>query len=175
MKRATALFIPLLLLAALVVVVAAELPGEPELPSDVQSRLDQYIAYSFPPGTVTIASAERARRAWLFSEDMSGSAFGDSVHFQTDTGPTHTQRLNLSALYYPPKEGWCVLLEISDPTSGSPGSLSYEVVFVGLHMDMYSADLVVHRGAAALPNPELLDDLATIGCDLGLVQAGPHL
>jgi hypothetical protein len=169
MKRLTALLIPLLLLVVLVVVVAAELPRAPQLPRDVQARLDQYIAYSYPPGTVTVHSAERARRAWRFSEDMSESVFGDSVHFQTDTGPTHTGRLNLSSLYYPPKEAWCVLLEIA----GSAGDVSYAVVFVGLHMDMYNADLVVHEGVA-LSSPEFLDNLTTIGCDLGMAQAGPQ-
>jgi hypothetical protein len=170
MKRATVLLIPLLLLGAMVLVVAAEIPREPAIPADVGARLGQYLAYSFPRGTASLERVERARRAWEFGQDMSLATFGDSVHFQTDTGPTRTQRLNLSTLYYPPKELWCALIAVTDRSA----QRSYSVVFVGLHMDMYNADLIVHEGARDLSNQELREGLVAVGCDLGLAQEGPH-
>jgi hypothetical protein len=170
MKRATVLLIPLLLLGVLVLVVAAEIPREPGIPEDVGARLDQYVAYSFPPRRATVVRVERARRAWEFGQDMSLTTFGDSVHFQTDTGPTRTHRLSLSALYYPPKELWCALLAVG----GESGRPTYSVVFVGLHMDMYNADLVVHEGARDISAREMREGLAAVGCDLGLTQEGPR-
>jgi hypothetical protein len=162
--------IPLLLLSVMVLVVAAEIPREPGIPADVEARLGQYIAYSFPSGIATVDQVERAPRAWEFRQDMGLTTFGDSVHFQTDTGPTRTHRSNLSALYYPPKELWCALLAVA----GESGEPTYSVVFVGLHMDMYNADLVVHEGARDLSSQELREGLAAVGCDLGLAKAGPQ-
>ncbi len=171
MKRTAALIIPVLLLTVLVVVVVAQIPQGETLPEDVQNQLDQYIAYTYPPRSVTMVAVEQARRPWNFYEEMSYTSFGDSVVFQTDTGPTYTQRLNLTRLYYPPKEMWCALLEIADARGGSP---SYAVVFVGLHLDMYNADLVVHEGARDLSSKQFGDDLVAIGCDLELTQMGPR-
>lgn len=169
MKKSTLLIIPLLLLVVLVVVVVAELPEEIELPPGAQDRLDQYIAYTFAPGTVTMQAVERARRPENLSEDMEGTTFGDSVHFQTDTGPTHTLRSNLSALYFPPKEVWCVLL--ARERDGEP---TYAVAFVSLHMDMYNGDWVIHQGPNDLSAPESMETLRLIGCDLELSQMGPR-
>jgi hypothetical protein len=47
-------------------------------------------------------------------------------------------------------------------------------VFVGLHMNMYNADLVVHEGVRDLSSKQFEDDLVAIGCDLGLTQIGPR-
>jgi hypothetical protein len=41
----------------------------------------------------------------------------------------------------------------------------YTVVFVGLHMDMYSGDWMIHAGATDRSLPVLLRGLSTIGCD----------
>ena len=159
MKRTALLTIPFLLLVTLAIAVAAEVPREEVLPADVQARLEQYLGYTFPPGTVRMLAAQRADRPWNFDRQMSDLVFGDSVHFQTDTGPTRTQRANLAALYYPPKEVWCALLSI-----GEGEQAPHTVVFVGLHMDMYNADLVVHEAPSDLSSSALAEILSTIGC-----------
>jgi hypothetical protein len=163
MKRTALLAIPFLLLVMLVIAVAAEVPREEALPADVQARLEQYLAYTFPPGMMEVLAAQRAERPWNFGRQMSDIVFGDSVHFQTDTGPTRTQRANLADLYYPPKEVWCALLSTADEEQASQ-----TVVFVGLHMDMYNADLVVHEAPDDLSSQALAELLSTIGCSFAL-------
>jgi hypothetical protein len=165
MKRAALLATPFLLLIMLVIAVAAEVPREEALPADVHARLEQYFTCTFPPGIVEVLAAQRADRPWNFSREMSDVVFGDSVHFQTDTGPTRTQRANLAALYYPPKEVWCALLSTADEEQASQ-----TVVFVGLHMDMYYADLAVHEAADDLSSQALAELLSTIGCSFVLSQ-----
>jgi hypothetical protein len=169
MKRTLPIIILLFLLVVLVVVVAAKLPEEVRLPPGAQDCLDQYIAYTFPPGTAHVQAVERARRPENLSEDEERITFGDSVHFQTDSGPTHTQRLDLSTLYFPPKEVWCVLLARQES-----GARSYSVVFAGLHMDMHNGDWVIHYGPQDLAAPEFMETLRLLGCDLEISQMGPR-
>ena len=65
---------------------------------------------------------------------MSSKVDGDTIYYQTDSSSRGMP------LPFPAKEMWCVLLEIDDLS----GVTSYRGVFVGLHMDMYNADWVVH-------------------------------
>ena len=54
-------------------------------------------------------------------------------------------------LPFRPKEMWCVLLEPDD----RGGVTAYGGVLVGLHMDMYNADWVVHEMAMDFSSPGL--------------------
>ena len=72
-------------------------------------------------------------------------------------------------LPYPPKELWCVLLSHDD----AAGKTSSAIVFVGLHMDMYNADWMVHKGPRDLSTPGVIESLRLVGCDLNLDQTGP--
>jgi hypothetical protein len=170
MKKGTLLIIPLMLLVVLVVAVAAEIPDGADLPPGAGQRLADYIGASFPPGTVTMQTAERATRPWNFGEEMSSTSFGSSVHFQTDTGPTQTQRLNLSALYYPPVEIWCLLLEREEGAE-----ISYAVVFLAQHVDLHNGDWLIHEAGDDLSSPQFRETLSAVGCDLGLIKAGPYI
>jgi hypothetical protein len=168
MKKGTLLSIPLLLLVVLVVAVAAEIPDGAVLPPGADHRLEEYISYSFPTGTVTLLAAEQAARPWNFGEEMSNTTFSSSMYFQTDSGPTHTQRSNLSALYFPPVEVWCALLEHKQGEG-----TSYAVVFLAQHVDLHNGDWVIHEVADDLASPRFKQTMSTIGCDLGLVKVGP--
>jgi hypothetical protein len=170
MKKSTLLIIALMLLVVLVVAVAAEIPDGADLPPGADQRLAEYIGASFPPGTVTMQAAEQAARPWNFGEEMSHTSFGSSMHFQTDTGPTHTQRLNLSTLYYPPVEVWCLLLEREEGAE-----TSYAVVFLAQHVDLHNGDWVIHEIGDDLSSPQFRETLSALGCDLGLLKAGPHI
>ncbi len=162
MKRASLLIIPLLLLGVLVVAVAAQIPKDAGLPADVQARLDQYLSSPHALDNVDVLSVARARQPWRFSKEMSYSVLGDSVYFQTDYPLTWREGGGPSPLPFPPKELWCALLEGEDSVTGKP---TYAVVYVGLHMDMYSGDWMVHEGPTDRSLPALLRGLSTIGCD----------
>jgi hypothetical protein len=132
---------------------------------------------------VTVVSVERAKKPWNLTGEMSRAVFGYSVHFPSDYGPAQPSGNDLMSLPYPPKEVWCALVEQAsldaDP-EGSADGPTYEILFVGLHMTMYNADWMVHKGTpvgpAAQPGPSgigLQEALSAIGCDLGLTQVGP--
>ena len=162
MRRAGFLIVPLLLLVVLVVAVAAEIPQEAGLPADVQMRLEQYLPSPHALGKATVLSVARARQPWRFSKQMSYSVLGDSVYFQTDSPLTWQEGSGPSPLPFPPKELWCALLEGEDRQTGER---SYSVVLIGLHMDMYSGDWMVHEGPTDRSLSALLEGLSTIGCD----------
>ena len=164
MKRDALLLTPLVLLVVLVGVIAAEIPDRVGLPVSVQTRLDHYIAHASPREVATVRSVERAKKPWNFVEDRSQAVFGDSVHFQVDSGSVGSLPLS-----FPPKELWCVLLEREDTSTGDAlaGGAAHAVLFVGLHMSMYEADWLVHEavGDTAM---DLKKTLSMVGCDLEL-------
>jgi hypothetical protein len=164
MKRACLLATTLILLLALGAVVFAEIPAKTGMPRVAQARLDQYLAYAHPSADVAVQTTVHAEKPWSFDKGMSGGAFGDSVYFQTDSGPTWTEVGNLLPLPYPPRDLWCVLLN-EEPTAEEP---LHSVVFVALHMDMYSGDWLVHEAPQEPTAPNLRASLAAIGCELGL-------
>jgi hypothetical protein len=90
MKRAYLSAMTSILLLALGVVVSAEIPAQTGMTRMAQVRLDQYLDYAHPSGAVTVQTAVHAEKPWNFDKAMSGGAFGDSVYFQTDSGPTWT-------------------------------------------------------------------------------------
>lgn len=161
MKRLSLLIVPLFLLTVLAVAVAAEIPEKAGIPAGVQDRLDQYAASSHAGGEVTIHHAVRARRPWNFAEKMSHLVLGDSVYYQTDQPLTWKQASGPMPLPYPPKELWCILVEERDAGSGE---LTPTALFVALHMDMYSADWLVHTAPKGLAPSELAGILNWLGC-----------
>jgi hypothetical protein len=160
-KRTTLLIIPALLLVVLVAAVLFQIPSKAGLPQGVQTRLDQYLASPFAKGTMTLRLAERARRPWNLTQAMGFAVLGDSVYFQTDSSLTWEQGGGPSPLPFPPKELWCALLEAGDEGEGDG---TQTVVFIGLHMDMYNGDWIVHQGPEAPFSPEFLGVLSSIGC-----------
>jgi hypothetical protein len=165
MRRKTSLMIPLLLLIVLVVAVTAEMPQRGGVPAGVQDNLDRYIASSFAPAQPTVLAVGRARRPWNFSKDLSGAVLGDSVYFQTDGHLGWTVESGPSPLPFPPKELWCALLAGQDDTNGAR---SYSIVFVGLHMDMYNGDWLVHKTTDEPFTSQSEEALSRIGCEIGL-------
>ena len=165
MKRAPLLMIPLFLLVVLTMVVSAEIPQEAGLPTGVQERLDQYIASADAPSQATVLMVERARRPWTFTRELSDRVLGDSVYFQTDASLTWAVGSGPSPLPFPPKELWCALLAGQDNASSEQ---SYAIVLVGLHMDMYNGDWMVHETAEDPFTLESQQMLTRIGCKMVL-------
>lgn len=164
MKRTTLLLVPTLLLTVLVLAVAAEIPAEPGPPRGVQKRLERYRFSSFADTDTRILQVTRARRPWNLTRDLNWLILGDSVYFQTDHPLTGRRSDGPSPLPFPPKEVWCALLESK---SGTTDAQSYSVVLVGLHMDMYSGDWIIHQ-APSEPFSTVGDALSGLGCGLEL-------
>lgn len=162
MKRSTLLLIPVLLLTVLVLAVAAEIPNEPGPPRGVQQRLEQYGSSSLAGTDARLVQVSRARQPWHLARDLRWPVLGDSVYFQTDHPLTWNRSDGPSPLPFPPKEVWCALLESGDRTAEEP---SQSVVLVGLHMDMYSGDWVIHQ-APSEPFSTVGDILSVLGCEL---------
>jgi hypothetical protein len=162
MRRAALLTLVALLLAALGVVVLAEIPAKTGMPAVARARLDQYLDSVYPAGGVQVLAAIRARSARRFDAEMSGPVFGGSAYYQTDFGPVWTERDNLLPLPYPPREMWCVLLKDSTAANGSDAT---RVVFPALHMDIYNADWLVHETSPDRDAGQMLD---AVGCALAL-------
>jgi hypothetical protein len=163
MKRAVLLATALVLLVALGGVVLAELPAKPGPPDDVVALLNQYLAYAYQPGTVTVQAIDQASRPGNLSQDRGYEVFGASVIYQTDIGAPGYEEGGARPLPYPPEQAWCVLLE-RDGTYGPHPENSYDVVFVALHMDIHNADLMVHKGPESLSMGEVQKFLSEFGC-----------
>jgi hypothetical protein len=155
----------LLLLVLLVIAVAAEIPESPGLPTGVQTCLDRYIASSFAPSQANVLVVRRAQRPWNFSRALSERVLGDTVYFQTDASLTWTVGSGPSPLPFPPKELWCAILAGGDVLSGEK---EYSFVFVGLHMDMYNGDWLVHETVNSPFTSDSEATLSQIGCEMAL-------
>jgi hypothetical protein len=171
LKRIALLLVPVLSLLAVGAVVVAKMPTEAGLPATCQLRLNQYVAHISTVGTATVQRTVRATKPGNLGSDAGYPTFGDSVYYQTEDGPAGNEKGGAMPLPYPPKELWCVLLKQQNRATGRT---SYPIVFVGLHMDMYSADWIVHEGPGDPSTPGVLDSLSQLGCELGLDEAGPR-
>ena len=167
MRKVLFLATTLVLLVTVGIVVVAQIPAEPGLPTDVRTLLDQYLAYTYAPGTVNRLAVERASWPGHLDRAMGYQVFGQSVIYQTDTGPAGYETGGARPLPYPPEDLWCVLLE-RDGTFGPHLENRYDVAFVALHMDIHNADLMVHTGPQTLSDGEAEDLFATFGCQLEL-------
>jgi hypothetical protein len=151
------------MLTVLVLAVASEIPAEAGPPSVVQERLDQYNDL-FVGGEAGIRLVMRAERPWNLTKDMRWPVVGNSVHFQADQPLTWSSNKGPSPLPFPPKVVWCALLETEDEATGAQ---SYSIVLVGLHIDMYNGDWMIHQ-APNKPLSALDETLSVLGCDLEL-------
>jgi hypothetical protein len=100
MRKAKLLFAVTVVPIALALVLAVL---EAERPPDWQAELNQYAAYirRVASRRTGVLEIDRARRPWAFSADMSIAVYGDSVHYRTDYGYTHTRRCEAVAVPAP--------------------------------------------------------------------------
>lgn len=163
MKKFIFLLVPILLLTVLVLVVAAEIPTTAGAPGGVQTRLEQYNSSLGVEADSHVSVVVQAKRPWNLTRDLGWPVLGDSLFFQTDQPLTGSRSDGSSPLPFPPKEVWCSLLQSKDQATGAP---SYAVVLVGLHMDMYTGDWVVHQPP---DDPFAVGKiLSLLGCELEL-------
>jgi hypothetical protein len=159
MKRIVRAAVVLLMpIAAFVVIAVVTSPRG--LPAQAQAALDEYQQFqrSLSAQPVAVRQAVEAARPQDFSPQLSGGSFSSSVYFRTTYN--YTSRGDyLRALPFPPEDLWCLLLAESD------GSVS-QVVFVGLHGDMYKAEWVVHEPAQGSSRQTVAANLSSVGCDL---------
>lgn len=150
-KRVVALAVPLALVAfALGFIVGLEVRRGPNW----RLELDEYIAqHSSPSEVVTVVAVVEAEKPWLFSPAMGKPQHGDWIK---PTSPAQAVR--------------CVLLRRSRRAdSGSGDEQVRQVVFVVHHSDaLYRVGWLAYEGPEEPFGPELMADLALIGCELGL-------
>jgi hypothetical protein len=117
-------------------------------------ELDEYLAQHTPPSeTVRIRDVTRARKPWNFSATMGTPEPGDWII------PS-----------FPPQAVRCVLLVRSHRSaSGGQDESLRQVVFLVRHSDaLYRVGWLAYEGPEEPFGPELIADLASIGCDLGV-------
>ena len=166
MGRRIPLVYALIVAAALLVALVTTRANEP---SSWELELDKYVEYrdSLSSGSTSVELTERASRPWNFAPDMSGTVFGDSVHFEAESryNGERNRFWTYKRLPYPPTEVWCASLR-REPSAAGDLSVesSHSVVFVAEHQDMYCADLLVHESSSDVSDPALSETLSRIGC-----------
>ena len=166
MRRPILLIVLALSLVAFAATLITGMRREKGLPAFCHAKLDDYVHYrcSSWPAKVTVRSVARASKPRNFSPAMSFATFGDSVHFQTDLGYTGPRPLP-----FPPKDVWCVLLQCDQDPLEVPSDENVPVgLFVALHLDMYTADWVVHEITGGACAQEFMRQASLLGCDLGV-------
>jgi hypothetical protein len=160
-KRTFTLSIALLLLLAVVAAAAAataQFPRKSGPPAVARALLDVYVAQTFPGSEVSLHAIERAPRPENLRQALAGPSFGDSVHFQTDRGPSSANAGDRAPLPFPPREAWCVLLTEPATRGEAP---TRTIVLLALHVDLYNADWVVHQAPPGSHGSEML---SKVGC-----------
>jgi len=110
-----------------------------------QADLDAYVLYlnSITAGKARVLTVVKAEDPWNFTKEMSRQVVNESAYF-----PPYP---------YPPKDLWCALVQFED---------SQTVVYIGLHQNLYNADVLLHESGKTIPDPQLSVDLDKIGCAL---------
>jgi hypothetical protein len=146
-----------ILTTTLFVVIATFAVLEAKRPQDWQLALDDYLASSVvSSGAATVQSVIPAQEPWNFSPDMASPVL---------TG-WPWGNINIPS----PKEMKCVLLErAASSTATSERPHTQEVVLIGYHTDqLWHKGWIVYELEGDLSTPESLENLAALGCDLGL-------
>jgi hypothetical protein len=155
MTKTIALIILVVALAAVSVTFAAL---EAKRPPNWQLELDKYLAFTAVPSeTVTVQSVVQARQPWNFNTDMASAVLLAGWEWGNITIP-------------PPREVKCVLLErVRYSTADAEETRTQEVVLVGYHTDsLWHEGWIVHELTGGPSSRKSQENLAALGCDLGL-------
>jgi hypothetical protein len=150
-RRIIALAVPLAaLLFAVGFFVFLEVRREPDWRLELREYLVQHTS---PSETVRTQAVARARKPWNFTAAMGTPEPGDWII------PS-----------FPPQAVRCVLLVRSHRSaSGGQDESLRQVVFLVRHSDaLYRVGWLAYEGPEEPFGPELIADLASIGCDLGV-------
>ena len=122
----------------------------------------------------------KASKPWNLSADTSKATFGESVYYQTDyrygveLPDQDTLGLiagnppngSLMPLPYSPEKAWCVFVESRISSDNSPdGEETISLVLIGLHQDLYNADIILHETYAGSQDQKTHKILESIGCE----------
>ena len=155
MKRLIALAVPFLVLISVVVTLTW---FEARRAPNWEVELNNYMAWSgLRRETIKVQAVVEADRPWNFTAAM-GEPVGNDWPWGIDRLP------------FPPTAVRCVLLEKESKSAlDVEGEPQRQVIYVGYYDDtLWRAGWLVHEGPQAPFTPELVTDLAAIGCDLGL-------
>ncbi len=167
MKRMIFLSIPILLTSG-VLLGFWLFYGARQAPS-WQPVLDDYIAYKEQAlaAPVIVQAIDHATKPWDLVKDKSLIVFGNSVYYRTDVSLDQSQA-GARPLPDPPVDVYCILLKVQGPpVAGAPAS---QLVFAGLHRDIYNADWVIHEVEGPPSSPAALQTISRVGCDAARLQ-----
>ena len=113
----------------------------------------------------------RAKEPYNFVEKLELLTFGEGTHFAvqrqpgagygeiiTQTTTANDARLSKRPIPYPPQSLWCVYLEYDNKRD--------VVIFIGYHIDMYSAEWIAHIGEQTPFSPSFHDLVSRLECDI---------
>jgi hypothetical protein len=166
MRRLIALLVPVLVVVAtgLTLFMAQSRDG---LPRPAERAAEAYLAgrQQRTGTTFIVLDSVRATRPQVLVASVRGRSYGASAYYRTldtitpTTGPFSGEIDSHRPVPDPPQEVWCVLLE--DRPNGE--LREQDVLFVGLHEDLYNAGWLVHEsGQGDLDALERLLD--AVGC-----------
>ncbi len=184
MKRTWMVLTTVVVAAVFVIALALALARSPgRRVVDWRSAVTDYLAYKGWTRDATIKQAVKARAPYKFTEEMNLSTYGEGPHYTADTSSSFNR--NVTTPYptkengaetansfrigrpipYPPTEVWCVLLQ-RRTTEGD----TFHFIFANLHEDMYNAEWIIHVGEQAPFSPTFLERVASLNCDLDLLN-----
>jgi hypothetical protein len=179
MRKVLLLAIPLIVMMALGFTFTLINVNQPQA---WQGELDRYLRYknASPSAKYEMKAVVKASKPWNLSADMSKATFGESVYYQTDYRYSvelpHQDTLGLIAgnhpngslmpLPYPPEKAWCVFGESRiNPDNSPDGAETTSLVLIGLHQDLYNADIIIHETYAGSQDQVIEKILESIGCE----------
>ena len=160
-RTALVLLMPIAAFAVIAVVTSPR-----GFPAPAQAALDAYLQFQRSTSAQPLArqapmyhagQAVQATRPQGFTPQMSSASFGTGSYFQTTYNPASPG--DGRALPFPPEDLWCLIVAADDGSAP-------QLVFVGLHGDMYRAEWVVHEPARDPSGQTVAADLSSVGCDL---------
>jgi hypothetical protein len=182
MKKVVLFSIPIILAIS---VGVGFLSANRNLRSEWVEGVEKFLHYKNGPGRETKAVHDlqivEAEKPWNFVPEMSKVSFGEGIYYQTDIFysdepgdddlqefiPGNSAKDSLVPLPYPPVKAWCLVVKV-DGSQGDalPGEDEVSLVVIGLHQDLYHADIIVHETAAGLRDQTADKITALIGCEL---------
>jgi hypothetical protein len=164
MKRT--LFATIALVAGIILIVALALvlresPGRHV--ENWQTIVNAYIEHKGWAHTASVEQAIQADNPENFAQGIGLRTLAQGPYYVVDE-PFGGQN-GSKPLPYPPEDVWCVLLK-------HPEGYPHRLIFAVYHVDLYSAEWVIHEDELAPFNEQTQERVAQLGCtSLGLQLA----
>ena len=157
MKKTLFAIIALLVSVVLIVTLALALTNSPgRRVAGWQTAVDAYITHK---GGVDVLDAVEARAPEHFTQATDLHTYAPGPYYVVDD--PLGEHNGSKPLPYPPEDVRCVLLQESDTET-------HQLIFAAYHVDLYSAEWVIHEDGHAPFSQATHNLLAQLGCALDL-------